>query len=269
MFTCIGCNKARRSPFFSSIESKYDEQDAELVLENFCEYVQNTDFTEFDYAYSQEAHIYQEEVVTEIDAYRNEKYTVFCSDTPEAHYYYNQQDGILHCDMKVNGEISDLEEKKMEWSDFPFDSTMEKAYNMLSYLCESKDYLYLEYEEKTLSDWEYQKRLSMSYWDRYNKGVEDWDNRTPEWEEQFGECGPYSISVFCNDEGTKFNCISIIWYEGVIRYTVTWNSYDAILQSERCVIRYEYDNGLRSDNVPALEEQREELKKEIENNPLY
>ena len=61
----------------------------------------------------------------------------------------------------------------------------------------------------------------------------------------------------------------MVWYEGALRYTVTWNSHEQILQSERCVIRYEYDHGLREDNVPAIEEQREWLKKELGDEPLY
>lgn len=39
------------------------------------------------------------------------------------------------------------------------------------------------------------------------------------------------------------------------------NSHEQILQSERCVISYEYDHGLREDNVPAIGEQRERLKR--------
>ena len=266
---CTGCEAEKKSPFFTIIETKYDEQDAEAVLENFREFVQNTDFTKFDYAYHQGEHKYQEEYVTEIDAYRNIYNTVFYADAKEAKYYYNEEEGILHCDTKGNEEASDLEGKEMGWTDFPFDTEMKKAYHMLSYLCDSKDYLHLEYERKALSQWNYLNRLSMDYWDRYNEGLEEWDNQTPEWIEQFGECGPYSISVFCNDDGTRFNSISMVWYEGALRYTVTWNSHEQILQSERCVIRYEYDHGLREDNVPAIEEQREWLKKELGDEPLY
>ena len=176
---------------------------------------------------------------------------------------------ILHCDVKTGGEVSDLEGLEMEWSDFPFDEEMEKAAAMLSYLCESKDYLQLDYEKKELGHWEYQNRLCLSYWEEHNGERETWDCRTPEWEEQFGECGPYSVAVFCNDDGTKFNAISMTWYEDDMRYTVTWNSYEEILQSDRCVIRYEYDHGLRTDNVPALDTQREQLKEEMGDCPLY
>ena len=266
---CTGCAMDRKSPFFSMIETKHEKQDANAVLENFSEYVQNEDFTKFDYAYNQGKHIYQAECVTEIDAYRNEKNMVFCADTKDAEYYYNQKEGVLHCEIKSNVETNDLDGKQMKWSDFPFDTTMEKAYQMLSYLCEAKDYLYLEYEYKSLADWGCKNLLTLFYRECSNEGTEEWDNRTSEWKEQFGESTPYYVSVFCNDDGTKFNCISMVWYEENIRYTVTWNSYDAILQSERCVIRYEYDHGLRTDNVPALEEQRERLKNEMGNNLIY
>lgn len=269
MTTCTGCVTERKSPFFSMIENEYEDSDAAIVLENFCEYVQNTDFTEFDYAYHQGEHKYQPEYVTQIDAYRNVKNAVFCANTKEAEYYYNKAEGLLHCDMKANGEISDLEGKQLEWAQLPFDEAMEKAYHMLAYLCDSKDYLQLEYEEKMLADWDCKNLLTISYSERRGKETQEWDNRTPEWEEQFGECGPYSIKVFCDDEGMKFLAISMTWYEGALRYTVTWNSYDEIIQSDRCVIRYEYEHGLRTDNVPRVEEQKEQLKKEIEENPLY
>jgi len=266
MTICAGCGK---SPFFSAIETEYENQDAEIVLENFCEYVQNTDFAEFDYKYEQGVHKYQPEYVTEAEAYRNLKHTVFYADTKEAEYYYNRAEGVLHCDMKSEDETSDLEGRQMAWEEFPFDETAEKAYRMLSYLCVAKDYLHLEYGRKSLAEWEYENQLSMSYWDCYNEGLEDWNNRTQEWEEQFGECAPYSVTAFCNEDGTKFNCITVTWYEGTVRYSVTWNSYDAILLSDRCVIRYEYDHGLRKDGVPSIDEQRNQLRAEMENGPYY
>lgn len=251
---CTGCVLERKSPFFTMIETEHGDEEANAVLENFCEYVRDTDFTEFDYAYSQDTHNYQPGFVTKVNAYRNEKNTVFYAQEKETDYYYNAEDGILHC------ETGDLDGKQMEWSQFPFDKTAKKAYDMLSYLCETKDYLSVEYEGKALAHWNYKNRLSLSYWER----DEEWDHRTPEWEEKFGESGPYSIAAFCNEEGTGFNSISMSWYEGALRYTVTWNSYEEILQSDRCVIRYEYDHGLREDNVPALDEQREQLKEEID-----
>ena len=101
-----------------------------------------------------------------------------------------------------------------------------------------------------------------------NRGTLSGTGQTEEWTQHFGQAVPREIFVACNDDGTAWQSVVMRWMSpgDAARSAGTVMT---LLQSDRCVIRYEYRHGLRQDGVPLLEEQKEQLLREMGDHPYY
>ena len=202
-----------------------------------------------------------------MQAYRNRKQTVFQAEMSGGTFYYNQGEGILHCDTAEG--TGPWDGQACVWEDFPFDAVNQRGNEMLHTLLASGEFTDVVCEYVDAIDYDCKNMLRIYFWDHDKSGNPEWNGQTEEWTQHFGQAVPREIFVACNDDGTAWQSVVMRWDEPWGRCEVCWNSYDALLQSDRCVIRYEYRHGLRQDGVPSLEEQKEQLLREMGSHPYY
>ena len=290
LLACTGCSVlGKKLTFFPGLEVDHGKEQAEDMAERFFSFVEETDFSAWDYGVTYE--IYDEtsyarsggetfdvpeewlsfgaasESTGTVQAYRNLKRTVFQAEMSDGTYYYNQQEGMLHCD-QGNG-TKEPEGKEVSWEELPFDEISAKANAMLHYLADSGDYLDVVYEYVSKADYEYKNMLRIYYWDHQKEGLPQWSDQGGQWADRFGQGEPWEIFVACSEDGSAYQAVVMRWDEPFGRCEVVWNSYDALLQSERCVIRYEYAHGLRPEGNQDLSRQREALLREMGEEPYY
>ncbi len=271
---CPGCGTLGDDlTFFPGYERTFGKTETEKTLKRFLAFAEQTDFSEWDYGVEYEVsegapeEISRKGMTGQVQAYRNRKQTVFQAEMSGGTFYYNRGEGILHCDTAEG--TGPWDGQACVWEDFPFDAVNQRGNEMLHTLLVSGEFTDVVCEYVDAIDYDCKNMLRIYFWDHDKSGNPEWNGQTEDWTQHFGQAVPREIFVACNDDGTAWQSVVMRWDKPWGRCEVCWNSYDALLQSDRCVIRYEYRHGLRQDGVPSLEEQKEQLLREMGDHPYY
>ena len=130
--------------FFPGYERTFGEEETEGTLQRFLAFAEQTDFSEWDYGVEYEVgegapeEISRKGMTGQVQAYRNRKQTVFQAEMSGGTFYYNQGEGILHCDTAEG--TGPWDGQACVWEDFPFDAVNQRGNEMLHTLLASGEF---------------------------------------------------------------------------------------------------------------------------------
>ena len=151
---CPGCGALGDGlTFFPGYERTFGKTETEETLKRFLAFAEQTDFSEWDYGVEYEVgegapeEISRKGMTGQVQAYRNRKQTVFQAEMSGGTFYYNQGEGILHCDTAEG--TGPWDGQACVWEDFPFDAVNQRGNEMLHTLLASGEFtdVVCEYED--------------------------------------------------------------------------------------------------------------------------